>query len=408
MRPKVSVVGLGKLGSPLAALFAYRGLDVVGYDSNPQRIVDLASKAVPLVSEAELEGVTTWAVREPVYTNDIVDLAETDITFVVVPTPSNQAGDFNIDAILEVCSKMGSEVLKRKAKRHTIIITSTVMPGHTYGPIKHVLEASSGLTCRSHFGLAYHPEFIALGDVMRGMTFPDFLLVGTEDPETVHMLRHLYELVGVTAGMYTCAPVNAEIAKLMINAFVTAKISYANLAARICEGMPGGDAFEVTMAMGKDHRIGLSYLKGGVPYGGPCFPRDNRALAALCCFAGTSSMLPLTVDGFNNWQFEDLLKAIKGRVQGRALILGTSYKIGTDVREQAFGDFLVRQISGAFESELAPDPENYDTVVIALPIDVPTHMAVGKVVIDCWRSSTHLAHVAKEYIQLGRFMGPVR
>lgn len=374
-----------------------------------ERIRSLANGA-PLCSEKELASVATWAQTPVVYCDDVKHLADTDITFVVVPTPSNEQGDFNIDAVMDVCSRLGA-MMKGKAKRHTIVITSTVMPGNTDGPIREAIENASGLKARTHFGLAYHPEFIALGDVLRGMVFPDFLLVGTDDPETVHRLRHLYELIGVTAGMYTCATVNAEIAKLMINAFVTAKISYANLAARICEGIPGGDAFEVTMAMGKDHRIGLKYLKGAVPYGGPCFPRDNRALAALCNLAGTSALMPTAIDSFNTWQFRDLMWAIGEHLpEGPVAVLGTSYKLNTDVKEQAFGDYLARGIPEAmgFDSLEALDPKLFESLVIALPMHVPNSVAEGKVVVDCWRSNPQLASVAKEYIQLGRFKGPCR
>jgi UDPglucose 6-dehydrogenase len=405
----VSVVGLGKLGSPLAALFASRGIDVFGYDSNPNRIHELSTGIVPLVSTEESNSINMVTVRPVTYCLGIDALAETDMTFVVVPTPSNHDGDYNLNAVMDACEKLGA-MMKKKKKRHTIIITSTVMPGHTSGPIRSWLENASGLKCGEHFGLAYHPEFIALGEVMRGMAYPDFLLVGTDDPTVVHNLRHLYELIGVNAGMVVCRPINAEIAKLMINAFVTAKISYANLVARICEGLPGADAHEVTMAMGRDHRIGLSYLKGGLPFGGPCFPRDNRALVSVCNQAGTSSLLPSTVDTFNDWQYLDLLTAIKRHCVGNVAILGKSYKLGTDVTEQAFGTYLAKNIPGSVACDTPAGMATwyYETLIIALPIDVPAELGRGKVIIDCWRSSPHLAHVAKQYIQLGRFLGPCR
>src|SRR5439155_6007964 len=128
----------------------------------------------------------------------------------------------------------------------------------------------------------YNPEFIALGSVIRDMRNPDMVLIGESDQRSGEMLAGIHR--GICESNPTIAHmnfVNAELAKLSINTFVTTKISYANMLAEICESLPGADVDVVTRAVGADSRVGLKYLKGALGYGGPCFPRDNLALAAL-------------------------------------------------------------------------------------------------------------------------------
>ncbi len=110
--------------------------------------------------------------------------------------------------------------------------------------------------------------------------------------------------------------VNAEVTKLAVNTYVTTKISFANMLARISERLPGADVDVITSALGLDTRIGGKYLKGAVSYGGPCFPRDNLAMAALARQVGTSPELAQTVDHFNRWQVEWLADFVQQHSQG--------------------------------------------------------------------------------------------
>ena len=136
-------------------------------------------------------------------------------------------------------------------------------------------------------GLCYNPEFIALGNVVRDLLNPDFILVGESDSTAGDTLESLYRS--------TCdnhPPIrrmdlmNAEIAKLALNTYVTTRITYANMLAEICERLPGADVDVVTSAIGLDSRVGTRCLKGATAYGGPCFPRDNLAFAKLARMIG--------------------------------------------------------------------------------------------------------------------------
>ena len=208
-------------------------------------------------------------------------VAQTDITFIVVSTPSDPAGGFSLRYVDPVCQAIG-RALAKKTDYHLVCLTSTVMPGTTGGPVREMLEKASGKRVGADFGLCYSPEFIALGSVIRDFLNPDMLLIGESDDRAGETLQALY--AQVCENKPTVARmsfVNAEITKLAVNTYVTTKISYANMLARICERLSGANVDVITSALGLDTRIGPKYLKGAVSYGGPCFPRDNLALAQL-------------------------------------------------------------------------------------------------------------------------------
>src|SRR2546429_9073982 len=143
--------------------------------------------------------------------------------------------------------------------------------------------------------------------------------------------------------------VNAEITKLAVNTYITSKISYANMLARLCEKLPEADVNVVTGALGLDTRIGPKYLKGAVSYGGPCFPRDNRALAALAARVGASSGLAEATDIFNRAQIKSFAELVRSHYSGNGAIgiLGPTYKPDTDVVDESFSLLLAQEPSAA-------------------------------------------------------------
>jgi len=150
--------------------------------------------------------------------------------------------------------------------------------------------------------------------------------------------------------------VNAEITKLAVNTYVTTKISYANMLARICEKLAGANVDVITSALGLDTRIGAKYLKGALSYGGPCFPRDNLALAQLAQQLGVPPDLAQTVDRFNRSQVPWLADLVQHRTKTAAGILGLTYKAGTDVVEEAAGFLLAKELAGRGVKVLVFDP----------------------------------------------------
>jgi len=147
------------------------------------------------------------------------------------------------------------------------------MPGSTGGHVLPALERASGLRCGRDFGLCYNPEFIALGSVIKDMLSPDMILIGESDERSGDMLAGFQ--LGVcdnNPGVARMNFVNAELAKLSVNTFVTTKISYANMLAQVCEQLPGADVDVVTSALALDTRIGGRYLKGALDTAALVFP----------------------------------------------------------------------------------------------------------------------------------------
>src|SRR5580693_2748672 len=344
---KASVVGLGKLGSPLAACLAARGLTVIGVDQDARK-VEAINQGQPPVHEPGLAEMLAQSEGRLTATADIeAAVRDTQITFIVVSTPSDPAGGFSLRYVDPVCQAIGRALAEKKnSEYHLVCLTSTVMPGTTGGPVREMLEKASGKKMGADFGLCYSPEFIALGSVIRDFLNPDMLLIGESDARAGDLLQALYAQVCENKpSVARMAFVNAEVTKLAVNTYVTTKISYANMLARICERLSGANVDVITSALGLDTRIGPKYLKGAVSYGGPCFPRDNLALAQLAHQLGVPADLAQTVDRFNRSQISWLADLVQQRTEGTAGILGLTYKVGTDVVEEAAGFLLAKELA---------------------------------------------------------------
>jgi UDPglucose 6-dehydrogenase len=415
------VVGLGKLGAPMAACLAARGISVVGVDHDPAK-VELIQQGRPPVHEPGLAEQIREGQQRLTATLDLeAAVAKSQITFIVVSTPSEAGGGFSLRYVDPVCRQIG-RALAGKSEYHVVCLTSTVMPGTTGGAVREMLEGSSGKKMGADFGLCYSPEFIALGSVIRDFLNPDMLLIGESDRRSGDFLAMVYAQVCENKpAVARMSFVNAEITKLAVNTYVTTKISYANMLARICEQLPGANVDVITSALGNDTRIGPKYLKGAVSYGGPCFPRDNLALAQLARQIGVPPDLAQAVDGFNRKQIQWLADEVQKRCQGIAGILGLTYKAGTDVVEEAAGFLLAQELVLRGLRVLAYDPaygktsaqkvdgfqlvssaseliEKSDVVVLAtawpefhaIPRELWTRAGAPRTIVDCWRTLSFL------------------
>lgn len=418
-RHAISIVGLGKLGSPFVACLASRGFKVIGVDSN-RRVIEAVSAGKAPVYEPGLAELMDEHKASIEATGDFDEaVSRSDITFIIVPTPSDERGGFSLDYVLAACSKVG-QALGKIGRYHLVVITSTVLPGSTGGPIREALERASGKSCGPDFGLCYNPEFIALGSVIRNTLNPDFVLIGESDPRAGEMLEGVYKLLCENdPPIARMNVINAEITKLAVNTFVTTKISFANMLARICERLPGADVDVVTEALGNDKRIGHRYLKGALGYGGPCFPRDNQALSFIAREIGVSATLAEATDAVNRAQVENLVKVVKEHLPpgGAVGILGLTYKPDTNVVEESQGVLLANRLRdegiafschdpaariedvarefAGFEALLPLEEciRSSDIIVITTPWEEYRKMDLAllgeggksRVVIDCWR-----------------------
>jgi UDPglucose 6-dehydrogenase len=315
MNADVSVIGLGKLGLPLSVAFADRGISVIGVDNVPG-VVEAVNARVPHIYEPKLQTFLNLAGDRLLATSDLHDAVQrTPISIVLVPTPSDDDGWFSLRYVLEVCAELG-QAIRDKGRYHLVVISSTVMPGSCDGEIKAVLEKASRDKINKSWGLCYCPEFVALGDCIAGFKRPDFVLIGQSDKLAGDVLESLYiRFVPPGTPIERMALINAELAKISLNCYVTTKISFANQVAEICEKLPGADVDTVTNAIGNDRRIGKRYLKGATGYGGECFPRDVRAMLALARKLDIKLPLPNAVNQINEWQIERLAYLVRVTVQ---------------------------------------------------------------------------------------------
>ncbi|MDO8432783.1 MAG: nucleotide sugar dehydrogenase [Candidatus Binatus sp.] len=354
----ISVVGLGKLGACIAASAASKGMQVVGVDSNP-RNVRLINDGLPTVVEPGLAEMISANRERLKATSDYQSaINQTDMTFVVVPTPSDQDGKFSLSFVLEALKSIGA-ALANKAGFHVVIITSTVLPGSTQVALVPALEKASGKKCGRDFGVCYNPEFIALGDVIHGLLNPDFILMGESDAKTGVLLEDFYSrFCDNHPPVRRMNFVNAELTKISVNTYVTTKISFANMLAAICEELPGGDVDVVTAALGNDARIGRRYLTGALGYGGPCFPRDNQALGYIARELGCDASLADATDKTNQVQLDRLLKRVRSAISPEMTVgvLGVAYKPDTNVVEESQGLIIAQRLASDGRKVIVFDP----------------------------------------------------
>lgn len=358
MKSRISVIGLGKLGASMAGAFASRGFEVVGVDVN-ERSVNLVNEGRAPVQETDLDKyIEENKARIRATTSHKDAILNSDISFVIVPTPSDEKGAFSLQYAAWAFKEIG-KALRKKNDYHNIVLTSTVLPGATRYGLLPILERESGKKCGSDFGLCYSPEFIALGSVIRDFLNPDFLLLGEFDERAGNQLEQIY-----TETMFGNPPCkrmsleNAELTKISVNSFVTTKITFANMLADLCERVPGGNVDVVTDALGADKRIGRKYLTGALGYGGPCFPRDNVALSYIAREMGTRADISETTDNFNRSMAEKIAEKLRPFVQDgvTTAILGLAYKPFSHVVEESQGVYLANALSQAGARVVAYDP----------------------------------------------------
>ena len=398
----VSIFGLGKLGTPMVGVFANK-YEVIGLDVNEQN-VELLNDATTNVFEPGLnELLKTNQERISATTNYTDAVMNSSISFIIVPTPSDASGKFVIDFVIDVVGKIG-KVLKQKTSWHLIVVTSTVLPGDSQDIIA-AIENSSGKKCGQGFGYCYNPEFIALGNVIHDLLNPDFTLIGEFDKKSGNVLEEFYAGI-ISAPISRMSIVNAEIAKIALNSYLTLKITFANELARLCSVIPGAKVDTVSTSIGQDSRIGKKYLRGGTSFSGPCLPRDGRAFNYVAKKYGIELPLTVLVDKLNQSYIDNLLDTVIIHDKKHIGILGLAYKPGTNVTEESPSLILADKLLALGLDVIGYDPlvkqanfpivcledciRDSDVLVIMLPLDEFRHLGLNdKVVLDCWRVIEH-------------------
>ena len=436
MIQNVSIIGLGKLGGSMAAGMASRGFTVIGVDVNRHAVDAVNSGRAPVQETGlgEMIAANQPRIRATMSTDEAV--LGSDISFVIVPTPSDERGAFTLQYAKFAFKALG-HALKKKNGYHVIVLTSTVLPGATRHGLLPILEAESGKKCGPDFGLCYNPEFIALGSVIRDFLNPDFYLLGQFDQRSGDMLEEVHTRVSVNhAPVKRMTIENAELAKIAVNSYVTMKISFANMLADFCEHIPGGDVDVVSDALGMDKRIGRKYLTGGFGFGGPCFPRDNVALNFMGQQLGVDSRLLKVNDDYNRSLSHRYVEQLRAYLPAGAnvAVLGLAYKPLSHVIDESPGIHLCRALSEAgyrvigHDNLAAPNAEvalkltalvtdsldealkDADVVLVTTTDNSYTSLTADQLlrgrpavtVIDFWRCLKHLSNDSRvHYVPVG-------
>lgn len=412
----VSFVGLGKLGSSFLTICAEKGFNTIGVDKSI-KIVKSINKGIALVEELKLKELLKKNLAKIKATKSIDEAVfHSEITFIIVPTPTDENGGFSNQFLLEAIHEI-AKGLRKKDAYHLVVINSTVIPGSIDKEIIPILESISGKKCGVGFGVCYNPLFVALGSVIQDIVNPDFVLIGESDTKSGEILEKFYkQILENEAPVKRVNIVNAELIKIAVNAFITTKISFANTLSQICENLPNSNVDVVTNTIGLDSRIGLKYLKAGLGFGGPCFPRDNTAFSYVAKNALSSSPLAEATDSVNREQVNRIIQRLlsSGHNLSKIAVLGLAYKANTPVIEDSQGleialtlsklgykvyahDPLVRseQINGEIKLILTDSVdscvEKADAIIVTLPYEqyilTPEQIetANSPVILDLWR-----------------------
>ena len=302
---RITVVGIGKLGLGFALLLEKGGYDVCGVDIFPEYVKALNDKTFT-TTEPEYDELLQKSANFRAVSSLEEGLLFSDIIFLLVQTPNGGGGRFYDHTIL---SRLLCDINKMQVKNKHLVIGCTVMP-------KYINEVGSLLIkdCENT-SLSYNPEFIAQGEIIKGFYYPDIILIGTDDEELGTTLRKIYSSFLKNSPRYCIVkPLDAEIVKIGINGFITTKLSFANMLSDLCDTI-GASKERVLDAIGGDSRIGNKYFRPGYSFGGPCFPRDTKALKQIMDQHGVNSeMLVATTlmnELHNTFLAEQMLKENK-------------------------------------------------------------------------------------------------
>jgi UDPglucose 6-dehydrogenase len=346
---RIGVIGAGYVGLVTGVCLAAIGNQVCVRDIDPRKIAALNDGGVPIY-EPGLDQLMAENRERLTYTLSLERLLDrSDIVFVAVDTPPSYSGDADLSRVMGFIDELAAV---GGDSRHIIVMKSTVPVG-TGQRVRMVLD-SRGLT---EVGYASNPEFLKEGDAIADFMNPDRVVVGAFDPAHADRVAALYEPLEAPI-LRTSVP-TAEMVKYASNAFLATKISFINEIANVCEEM-GADVAVVAEGMGMDSRIGRSFLRAGIGFGGSCFPKDVAALKQLAGNSGYHFQLLTSVVEVNELQKRRVIGKLKkhlGELRGRRVaLLGLAFKPGTDDMREAASLVLAGRLIAEGASVVAWDP----------------------------------------------------
>ena len=329
---KIGIIGAGRLGLTFALLCEKNGYEVIVSDVREDYVFNLNQK-ICLTNEPLIQSMLFDVKNFNATTSNIDVIKNSDIIFTFVATPSTIDGNYDTTKVFDVvgdfytASSLNIPLYDKK-----FIVGCTTNPGD--------VEQIQTRLSMFNIQVAYNPEFIAQGEIVKGIEQSDIVLIGTEYTELSNELIKIYNKIQTTpVNAYVMSTKAAEITKIGVNCFLTTKISYANMVGEIMIKSGIQDEIDIVLnAIGGDSRVGKKYLKYGFGFGGPCLPRDNRALGHFANNLGMELNLPLTVDNFNKEHANFIKNYYIQKNPDKTLPFVMdyiTYKKGTDIIEES-------------------------------------------------------------------------
>ena len=361
---KISIFGLGYVGTVSAGCLASEGHEIVGVDP-VQTKVDLINRGQSPIIEAEIGELVAGNVKSGRLraTSDPREaIHATELSFVCVGTPSQANGNLDFRYIRRICEQIG-EAIKSKAARHTVVIRSTILPGTMHSIVIPTLEEASGKKAGTDFGVCHNPEFLREGSAVKDFHTPPKTVIGEVDKASGDMLAKLYEKLD--APLIRTDLETAEMVKYVDNSWHALKIGFANEIGNLCKSF-GIDAHKVMNIFCQDKKLNISpaYLMPGFAFGGSCLPKDLRALSYKAKTNDLQLPILTSVLPSNEMQVNRGLQMIMEKGNKKVGILGFSFKAGTDdLRESPVIEVIERLVGKGFDLRIYDKNVNLASLV---------------------------------------------
>ena len=348
----ISIFGLGYVGCVGAACLAKLGHKVIGVDVNENK-VRLINEGKPTIIEEGIAELCKEAHEKGLLSATTVAaeaIAETEVSFIVVGTPSSKEGHLNLEYIYKVAGRIG-RALKNKDKFHIIAIRSTVLPG-TNQKVGEIIEQKSGKKRNEGFTVVSNPEFLREGTSVQDYFNPPLTLVGTDNKYAEDAFRELHKGI---SGEFICTDIKvAEMMKYVNNTYHALKIVFANEVGNICKGL-NIDSHKVMRIFCEDKQLNISpyYFKPGFAYGGSCLPKDMKALKTLAHDLYVDVPVIDSIYQSNEIQKRNAIDTIVNKGMRKVGVLGLSFKAGTDdLRCSPIVDVVEQLLGKGFEIKI--------------------------------------------------------
>jgi GDP-mannose 6-dehydrogenase len=335
---KISIFGLGYVGSVSAACLADAGHDVLGVDVDEKKVANINAGLSPVL-EPGLPELIAEVVRTGKLRATSGELEDADLSIVCVGTPSNENGSLCLDYVRRAVQQIGEFIASRNTY-HVVCIRSTVLPGTTESLVIPVLEQTSGKKAGRDFGVCMNPEFLREGSSIRDYHCPPFTVIGELDGRSGDVIAQLYS--GLSAPLIRTPLAVAEMVKYAGNAFHALKITFANEMGLLCKRL-GVDGTTVLDVFCQDQKLNISraYLQPGFAFGGSCLPKDLRALLYKAKELDLEPPVLRSILSSNTHQIEEAYRLIKKTGKKRIAMVGLSFKPGTDdLRESPIAELI--------------------------------------------------------------------